>query len=108
MSRSSRRADVSDAVELVKGYVKQETIEPLRGAGRFIGMGVLGSLLLGTGFILLLVGLLRLLQTETGDAFDGNWTFVPYLIVGAVCALMLAIVASRINKGTLQKKGSSG
>ncbi|HEX9258281.1 MAG TPA: hypothetical protein VF855_02010 [Acidimicrobiales bacterium] len=104
---SSRRDEVSDAFELVKGYVKQETIEPIKGAGRFIGLGVAGALLLGIGLVLLLVGLLRVLQTETGDVFDGNWTFVPYVITLVVCFGLIGITASRINKGTLQKKEPS-
>ena len=27
------------------------------------------------------IGVLRLLQTETGGAFDGNWSWAPYVIV---------------------------
>jgi hypothetical protein len=32
------------------------------------------------------VGLLRLLQEETGGTFDGNWSWAPYFIVVAVLA----------------------
>jgi hypothetical protein len=40
--------------------------------------------------VLLLLGGLRLLQTETGEAFDGNLTFVPYLLVLVVSGAIAA------------------
>ena len=59
-------------------------------------------LAIGLGVSLLLLGGLRLLQTETGDAFEGNWSWVPYLSVlaasGVVIALALAARA-RSTKG---------
>ena len=88
----------SELLDLVRAYAKQETIEPLKGIGRWLAFGVAGSLLLGTGLLLLAVGALRALQTETGDTFDGNWSWAPYLIVLAACAVVIALVASRIGK----------
>ena len=88
----------SELLDLVRAYAKQETIEPLKGIGRWLAFGVAGSLLLGTGLLLLAVGGLRALQTETGDTFDGNWSWAPYLIVLAACAVVIALVASRIGK----------
>ena len=88
----------SELLDLVRAYAKQETIEPLKGIGRWLAFGIAGSLLLGTGLLLLAVGGLRALQTETGDTFDGNWSWAPYLIVLAACAVVIALVASRIGK----------
>lgn len=88
----------SELLDLVRAYAKQETIEPLKGIGRWLAFGLAGSLLLGTGLLLLAVGALRALQTETGDTFDGNWSWAPYLIVLAACAVVIALVASRIGK----------
>jgi hypothetical protein len=88
--------------ELVVAYAKQETVEPLRDLGRFLAFGVAGSIVIGVGVSLLLLGGLRVLQTETGDAFAGNWSWVPYLTVlagsGVVIALALAARA-RSTKG---------
>lgn len=84
--------------ELLKAYAKQETVDPLKGAGRYLGYGVGGSLCLGIGGVLLLVGLLRLLQTETGGTFDGNWSWAPYFIVTLVAGFVIAIVVSRIQR----------
>lgn len=88
----------SELLDLVRAYAKQETIVPLKGIGRWLAFGLAGSLLLGTGLVLLAVGALRALQTETGETFDGNWSWAPYLIVLAACAVVLALVASRIGK----------
>lgn len=70
-----------DLWQLVVGYAKQETIDPIRGLGRFLGFGLAGALSGGLGIVLLLLGGLRLLQTETGSAFEGRRTFIPYLLV---------------------------
>ena len=67
--------------QLVVGYAKQETLGPVRNLGRFLGFGLAGALLGSLGTVLLLLGGLRLLQTETGDAFDGRLTFIPYVLV---------------------------
>ncbi|MDQ4069085.1 MAG: hypothetical protein M3203_06390 [Actinomycetota bacterium] len=73
--------DAQELWQLVVGYAKQETIDPIRNLGRFLAFGMGGALLLSLGTVLLLLGGLRLLQTETGEAFDGRLTWVPYVIV---------------------------
>ena len=72
--------------DLIVAYFRQETIVPLQSLGRYLLFGVAGALLLGTGFILLGVGSLRILQTETGSTFHGDWSWAPYAIVfAALC-----------------------
>jgi hypothetical protein len=83
---------------LTKDYARQETVEPLKGVGRYLGFGVAGALLGGIGVILLLLAGLRALQTETGDTLDGNLSWLPYVIVLAVAALLVAWAVSRISK----------
>ena len=73
----------SELWELVVAYFKQETLVPLKQIGRYVAFGVVGAFLLGSGVVLLSVSALRALQTETGDTFTGDWTWVPYLIVTA-------------------------
>ena len=89
----------TDAVQLTIDYLKQETIEPLKGLGNFVLFGVAGSLLLSIGLVLLLIALLRGLQTETGTTFAGNLSWVPYLIVTAVAIILIGLSAWRISKG---------
>lgn len=89
---------VTELWDLVRAYAKQETLEPLKGIGRWVGFGLAGSLFLGLGLLLLALGGLRALQTETGDVFDGNWSWAPYLIVLAACGIVLALVARGMGK----------
>lgn len=82
--------EAQELFQLVVGYAKQETLDPVKNLGRFIGYGMAGALLGSLGAVLLLLGGLRLLQTETGDTFDGNWTFVPYVVVLVVSGAIAA------------------
>jgi predicted cobalt transporter CbtA len=74
--------------DLVRAYAKQETLEPIKGLGRYAAFGVVGSVLVGIGVVLLAVCVLRVLQTETGDTFDGAWSWAPYLLTLVCCALV--------------------
>ncbi len=94
---------VRELYELVVAYFKQETTEPLKALGRVLAFGILGSLLLGTGVVFAAVGVLRVVQQET-SAFDGNWSFVPYVIV-IVALLGTAFTVFKV--GTRTKDGSS-
>jgi hypothetical protein len=72
---------IRELKELVIAYAKQETVDPLKGLGRYVGFGVGGALLLGAGVMFLAIGALRALQSQTGTTFTGNWSWVPYFIV---------------------------
>lgn len=84
--------------ELSKAYAKQETIDPLKGLGRFIGFGIGGALFLGIGVILLLLAMLRALQTETSTTFTGSWSWAPYLITTAVGLVLIGLAVWRVSK----------
>jgi hypothetical protein len=83
----SPQQTIQELRDLVVAYFKQETLDPLKSLGRYVGFGVGGAFLLGIGVFFLSMGALRALQTETGTPFTGNWSWVPYAIV--VVALML-------------------
>ena len=72
---------VTELRDLVVQYFREQTLVPLQKLGRYIGFGVLGSLLLGFGVVFLGMSGLRALQDETGDTFSGDWSWVPYLIM---------------------------
>ncbi len=91
--------------DLVVAYAKQETIQPIKGLARFIIFGVAGSLLLANGLLLLVLALLRGLQTELADTFDGNLSFAPYLITLVVCAV-LAVLAARAIGAARRRAGA--
>ncbi|MFM1752613.1 MAG: hypothetical protein RL119_1575 [Actinomycetota bacterium] len=108
LSSSPERAEsasVSEVFDLVKNYAKQETWSPLKGAGRWLALGTAGSIFLGLGLCFILLGLLRLLQTET-DAFDGGFSWIPYLLVLVVSLIFAGISLARVKKATLGKEPS--
>src|SRR5689334_13297497 len=80
----SPQETIQELKDLVVAYFKQETVEPPKGLGRYLGFGVGGALLLGLGVTFLGLGGLRALQTETGDTFTKNWSWAPYAIVVVV------------------------
>lgn len=93
---------------MLVGYVKQETLDPLRGLGRFLALGLAGMVVTGIGLVLLVLGGLRLLQTETGDAFRGHLSFLPYVCALAFCGIVAggALKASKGSpKGGAKRKG---
>jgi MFS family permease len=98
------REDDDGIIELVKAYAKQETLGPLKGAGRWLAFGAAGALLLGLGLFLILLGGLRFLQTKFDTTFDGAWSWAPYFIVAAVAGLVLALAFSRVKQPSLHKE----
>lgn len=86
-----------DLWQLVVGYAKQETIDPIRGLGRFLAFGLAGALVGSLGVVLLLLGGLRFLQTETGSAFQGRKSFIPYVLV--------LVVSGAVAGGALKARG---
>ncbi len=81
---------------LVVVYAKQETVDPLKSLGRYLAWGIAGSILLGVGGLFLSVGLLRLIQTQTGGWLDGGWSFVPYVIVLLFAAAAIGLLVSAV------------
>jgi hypothetical protein len=104
VTRREEPTTIAGVVDLVKEYAKQETIGPLQGAGRWIGIGLAGAFTLGLGLALVLLGLLRLLQTEWVRSASGALSWLSYLIVLLVCLGLIAIAVSRINKDSLNKE----
>jgi hypothetical protein len=97
---------IGQVFELVKDYAKQETLGPIRGAGRWLAAGAAGAVLLGTGCVLLILGVLRMVQNEFGRSFRGSWvTMLPYLFAFVAGLGVIGIAAWRISKKkTLQKE----
>ena len=91
--------------DMVVAYAKQETVVPLKNLGRFVAFGVAGSLLLALGLVLLVLAVLRALQTELASTFDGDWTFAPYLLTLLVCAMIAALAARAI--GTAKRRSEA-
>ncbi len=99
--------DIGQVVDLVKDYVRQETLGPIKGAGRWLGRGVAGAFLIGSGCVLLVLAALRMIQNEFGRSFRGQWmSLLPYLFAFVVSLAVMGVAVWRImTKKTLQKEG---
>jgi len=101
-SPTRTNASIGDTIETVKAYVKQETMEPLRGAGRWLAVGAAASILIGIGALLLILGGLRLLQNEFTPTFRGRWmSLLPYAITFVASIAVIGLAISRIGKKSL-------
>lgn len=83
---------------MATAYAKQETIDPLRGLGRFLGYGIGGAIFLGVGSLLLMLAGLRALQTQTSTTFNGNLSWAPYLLVAAGGVVLVGLAVLRVSK----------
>jgi len=100
------RSTGGEAARLVIDYVKQETLDPIKGLGRYLLFGVAGSVALAIGLVILAIALLRLLQGETGGTFAGNWSWAPYLICTVVVVAVAAAAVLAVARG--RGRASSG
>ena len=91
------RSSLTELVDLVRAYAKQETIGELRGTGRWLAWGAVGGVSILLGLLFTLVGVLRILQSTV---FDGSTAFswVPYFIVFGLTIGLIAFSQSRIRK----------
>jgi amino acid transporter len=97
--------------QLVVGYAKQETVDPLRTLGRYLLFGVLGAIFVGGGSLFLMLGTLRALEArgpfQTPGATiaqhqAGARTLVPYAVaiaVGIVVVVLSVVAIIRDGKG---------
>lgn len=83
---------VSELKDLLVTYAKQETVDPVKSLGRYLGYGLAGSVLVGLSAIFLPLALLRALQAETGTALTGNWSWVPYAATLAAVAVVMGLL----------------
>ena len=100
---TERRDPVTDLVDGVKAYALQETVGPVRGAGRWVAVGTTGALALGLAVVFFTMAVLRMVQDLGGTALDGAWSFVPYAITLVVMAVVASLTLSRISRPSLQR-----
>lgn len=101
--RDKRAASAADdeIFDLVVAYARQETIEPLRGAGRWIVWGLASMILVSLGMVLFALGLLRAVQDLAGGTLDGSWSFVPYVIGVVFSAIVVAVALTQVRRPRL-------
>jgi flagellar biosynthesis protein FliQ len=94
---------IRDLWELLVGYARQETVDPLKSLGRSLGWGVLGSVLVSLSVVFGGLAVLRLLQAET-DVFDGNLSWLPYLVVAVLMLAVTALAVMAISRAAQRRR----
>ena len=91
---------IKELQELLVSYAKQETVQPLKSLGRYIGWGLAGSVCMAFAGLFLSLGVLRLLQSETGSTFEGRSfaSLVPYSLTLVVALLFIGAIGLGINR----------
>ena len=101
--KRSRPASIDAVIDAVTSYVKGQLVRPLSGAGRWLLFGIVGGVLVGAGVVFILLGLLRLLQTELSgiSSADSRLSWLPYLIVLVIGVVVLIFTLQRISRTEL-------
>ncbi|MDA3033127.1 MAG: hypothetical protein O3B90_12535 [Actinomycetota bacterium] len=102
--RKDDDASLGEVIEFVKTYAKQETLGPLKGAGSWLAYGAVAAFAMGLGLLLVLLGVLRLVQTEWDRSATGSLSWVAYAVTLGVTILLLAFTLLRIKKTYLNKE----
>jgi hypothetical protein len=110
---SKKPADqVSELRDLVVGYAKQETVDPLRSLKRYLAMGVGGAAAIGVGSVFLLLGLLRALQRvdwfngpRQRDGLHGSWLIYLITFLAGIALLGLVGVGA-LRSSSKRRKGA--
>lgn len=106
----AQTASVGEVIDTVKTYARQETVEPLKRAGKYVAFGAIGGLSTGLGVALLLLGLLRFMQSEWAWSQGERWTWLVYLIAliaaAALGAISMWYASRQIKKSILGKDPS--
>jgi Putative Actinobacterial Holin-X, holin superfamily III len=100
---ASLQRDFEELRGIAIRYIKEETIQPIKDLGRFVLWGSLGSLFVGFGAVLLLIGSLRYLQWQF-PVLDGTLSWLPYLIVAVLSLIVMALTAWRVVSGTAKRR----
>jgi len=87
----------------VKQYARQETLEPIKGAIRWVAVGSVAALCLGLALVFAALGVLRLSQDLGDTVLDGSWSFLHYLITLCVVAVLVVVIFSRVSRRSLAK-----
>lgn len=97
-------ASLGEVIEFVKTYAKQETVGPLKGAGRWLGYGAAAAFVMGLGLVLILFGVLRAVQYEFDRSATGSLSWLAYVVTLVLTLILLAVTMLRVKKSTLNNE----
>ncbi len=100
---ASIQRDFDEARRLLGRYVKEQTVEPLKNLGRYVLWGLVGSLFVGFGTLMLLVGGLRFLQ-DVFPVFRGSLSWIPYLVIVVVGVSVIGLLLWRAVAGVPKRR----
>ncbi len=87
---------------MLRAYVTQETVHPLRGAVRWLGVGLGAAVVVGIGCCFLLLAALRATQDVLARLdVHPAWGVASYAVTIVVGVVFVAVALGRIGKGTL-------
>ncbi|MGY9074782.1 MAG: hypothetical protein ACKVHU_17745 [Acidimicrobiales bacterium] len=89
--------DAKDLIQTLRDYAKQETVGPFKDVGRYVGFGLAGAVCMALATLLIMLALLRVLQTQTG-MFDNNLSFLPYLFTVLALGVVIGLTVRAITK----------
>jgi hypothetical protein len=88
---------LTELKDLVVGYAKQETLDPLVNLKQYLGWGIAGSMLVAIGCLFGLFALLRGLQAIDWFEHDsGVRSLIPYGATIVAAAVMVAMAGVKI------------
>lgn len=97
-------ASLGEVIEFIKSYAEQETVGPLKGAGRWLGYGAAAAFVMGLGLVLILLGILRATQYEVDRLSSGSLSWLAYVVTLVVTIILLALTLLRVKKSTLNNE----
>lgn len=91
---------VEELRDLVVDYVKQETVDPAKQLGKRFAFSIAGGTVLGIGFVMALLGILRLFQTEVWVFPEPgtNWSWLPYVLTAVAGVIIVLVVVASIQR----------
>jgi hypothetical protein len=97
---------LNEFVSLVVEYAKEQTVDPIRGLGRYLVFGLIGAFLVAIGGGLAALAALRLIQAETGNHLRGSLTWAPYTGGFVVAGVGAAWAVLRLRRGLTKVAGA--
>ncbi len=98
MSNPNPLDGAQEIQQMLVSYAKQETLEPLKHLGRYLGFGLAGSIFVFFGTFFVALGTLRFSQSVDTFAGGGWWSTIPYLITIGVLVLFLLLIFFRLSR----------
>ena len=121
MSATRSATGTKDLLQMSIAYLKQETQAPLKGLVKYVSFGLAAALLFSTGSVLLMLGLLRGIQSawayervDERGPLSGSLSWLPYALSALACVLLIGLLAlgwsraSRRSTVTRSRNGVSG